>query len=301
MDEKSEGRRRGGSLVVPVILILFGVLLLLDSLNIIPGIDWMTLFKFWPVILIAIGVEIILGRRVSCAGIFLLVIVIIIGAALTWWSFVDEGDRTTELVTFPLSGVERAALELDTGFGKLGVAGAGDMSQLLVGELDVPEGGGVDSGVDAQGDVAEVWLRTKRDFRAWPQALISQGGEWDVRLNDRVGWDMNVHAGIGDARLDLSELRVDELIVDWGIGSVEVVLPEQGATDVRIDGGLGDLTVEIAPGMPARFKVDRGISDLKVSDRFKRHGDYYETDDFDRQESYVYMEIDMGIGSVTVR
>ena len=46
MDEKSEGRRRGGSLVIPIILILFGVLLLLDSLNIIPGVDWMTLLKF---------------------------------------------------------------------------------------------------------------------------------------------------------------------------------------------------------------------------------------------------------------
>lgn len=301
MDEKSEGRRRGGSLVIPIILIALGVLLLLDSLNIIPGIDWMTLFKFWPVILIAIGVEIILGRRVSCAGIFLLIIVIILGAALTWWSLVDDGNLTTELVILPLSGVERAALELDTGFGKLGVAGAGDMSQLLVGELDVPEEGGVDSGVTTQGDVARAWLRTKSDFRRWPQVLTSQGGHWDVRLNDRVGWDMNVHTGIGDTRLDLSDLRVDELVLDWGIGSVEVVLPEQGATEVRIDGGMGDLTVEIARGMPARFKVDRGISDLTVGDRFQRHGDYYETDDFSRQESYVYMEIDMGIGSVTIR
>ena len=301
MDEKSEGRRRGGSLVIPIILSLFGVLLLLDSLNIIPGVDWMTLLKFWPVILIAIGLEIILGRRVSCAGIFLLVIVIVIGVALTWWSVVDEGDRTTETVTFPLRGVERATLELDTGFGKLGVTGAGDMSQLLVGELDVLTEGGVDSGADMQGDVAQVWLRTNRDFRHWPQAIINQGGDWDVRLNDRVGWNLDVHAGIGDARLDLSDLRVDELAVDWGIGSVEVVLPNQGATEVRIDGGVGDLTVEVARGMPARFKVDRGISDLKVGDRFKRQGDFYETDDFNRQESYVYMEIDMGIGSVTIR
>jgi len=301
MDEKSERGRRGGSLVIPVILILFGVLLLLDSLNIIPGIDWTTLFKFWPLILIAIGVEIILGRRVSCAGIFLLVIVVAIGAALTWWAVVDKGDRTVDRVSIPLNGVERAALELDIGFGKLTLAGESDMTQLLAAELDLPLGGEIDSGVNTKGDVAEVWLGSKRDYRAFPQAITSRGGTWDVRLNDRVGWDMNVHAGLGDARLDLSDLQVSELTVNWGIGSVEVVLPERGSTDVRIDGGLGDLTVEIPQGTPTRFKVDRGISGLTVDSRFKRQGDYYETDDFSRQESYVYMEIDTGIGNVTIR
>jgi hypothetical protein len=282
-------------------LILLGVLLLLDSLNIIPGVDWATLFKFWPIVLIAIGVEIILGRRVSCGSLFVLGIVVVIGASLMGWALIDSGDYTTDLVSFPLSGIERAALELDKGLGTLHIANGEENSQLLVAELDLPEEGGVDSGLDAKGDMAEVWLRSKRDFRAWPRAIIGQGGDWDVSLNDRVGWDLDVRAGVGEARIDLSGLRVDQLFVDWGIGTVDVVLPQRGTTEVRIDGGLGDLTIEIPKGKPARFKVDRGISGLNVDSRYKRRGDYYETEDFDRQESYVYMEIDMGIGSVTVR
>lgn len=301
MDEKSERGRRGGSLVIPLLLILLGILLLLDSLGIIPGVDWATLLKFWPLILIAIGVEIILGRRVSCAGIFLLGIVVVIGGALTLWSVVDEGELHTDLITFPTNGAEQARLDLDVGVGKLLVAGESDMSQLLVAELELAQGESVDSGSESRGDVAEVWLTSKGRFQGWPQLFGNKGSTWDVGLNDRVRWELNVNTGVGEAQLDLSDLRVSELVVHSGVSSVEVILPQRGTTEVRIDGGLGDVSVEIPPGTPARFKVDRGLSGLSVDSRFKRQGDYYETDDFTREESYVYMEIDMGIGNITIR
>jgi hypothetical protein len=106
--EETGYKRRRGSLVVPILLILIGMLLLLDNLNIISGIDWSTIWKLWPIVLIAIGLEIILGRRVSFGAILLLVLVVVIGGAVIGWSLIGgTGDRTTERVTFPMGGTER--------------------------------------------------------------------------------------------------------------------------------------------------------------------------------------------------
>jgi hypothetical protein len=52
--------------------------------------------------------------------------------------------------------------------------------------------------------------------------------------------------------------------------------------------------------MQARFHVDRGLSDLTVGSRFVRRGDYYETEDFNRTESYIEMDVDIGIGDITI-
>jgi hypothetical protein len=175
------------------------------------------------------------------------------------------------------------------------------MSDLLVADLDLVPGVDVDSGTDVENDTARVWLRSDKDIFSWPQIFGGSGSEWDVRLNDGMRWEINVNAGVGEADLDLSGLRVSNLVLDSGIGSVSVTLPRRGITQASIDGGIGDVTVEVPLGTQARFKVDRGISDLTVGSRFERHGDYYETEGFSRSESYIEMEIDIGIGSVTVR
>ena len=120
MSEKQYHRRRGGSLVFPIILITLGVLFVLDNLNITPGIDWASLWKLWPIIIIAFGLEVLLGRRVSFGSVFLVVLIIIVVGAAVWWSVVGgSGERTTEHFTWPLNGVERAELQLDLGVGKL--------------------------------------------------------------------------------------------------------------------------------------------------------------------------------------
>ena len=83
----TEHKRKGGSLVFPIILIILGVLFLLDNLNITSGIDWRTIWKLWPVILIALGLEVLLGRRVSFGAVLLVVIIVIIAGGALWWSF----------------------------------------------------------------------------------------------------------------------------------------------------------------------------------------------------------------------
>jgi hypothetical protein len=277
------------------------LLFLLDNLNII-SFDWATLWKLWPVLLIAIGLEIILGRRVSFGAILLVVIIVVIGGAILWWSVIaDTGDQTTEHITWSRDGIERAELELDLGVGKLQLGGYGDMSDLLVADLDLASGAGASHDVEFQDDIARGWIIGDRDALALPAFLGGEVSKWDLILNDRVRWEMDVNSGVGDVRLDLSNLRVSDLNLHSGVGSVQVTLPGQGASQVRIDGGIGDINVTIPLGAQARFRVDRGISDLTVGSRFERRGDYYETEGFSTAESFIDIEIDIGIGNITVR
>jgi hypothetical protein len=282
-------------------LIALGVLLLLDNLDVI-SIDWSSIWKYWPVLLIVIGIEIILGRRVSAGAIVLVVVIFIIGGlALSWSALGGTDDRTTERITWPLEDVERAELVLDAGIAKLALAGESDMSELLVADLDLAPGYDVSDQLQRSGDVARGRIKSQADFALLPQLFGGKTNEWDVQLNDQVSWTLDIGSAVGDVRLDLSDLRVGELTLDSGIGSVDVTLPQRGAVQAKIDGGVGDITVAIPPGAQARVRADQGIGDLNMGRRFEQHGDYYQTEGFTSSESFILVEIDIGIGRITVR
>jgi hypothetical protein len=80
-----------------------------------------------------------------------------------------------------------------------------------------------------------------------------------------------------------------------------VLQTRRGAVEARIDSGIGDVRINVPEGVQARIKVDRGIGGLRPGSRFRRRGDYYETENFSRAESYIDLEVDTGIGSVTIR
>ena len=305
MAERPHRRRQGGSLVFPIILIVLGALFLLDNLNVISGVDWETIWKLWPILLIALGLEVVLGRRLSCGALILVLLIVVIGGAAVWWSVASrDGERTTEQLIWPKDGIERAELELNLGIGELRLDGASDMGELMIADLDLARGAEVSHNSDTMGtgdDVVRAWLRSDGDFFSFPRILDSRASEWDVQLNDSVRWEMDLKFGLADAHLDLSDLQVSELTLDRGVGSVDVTLPERGMVRATIDGGLGDITVTIPTGVEARLRVDRGIGGLDVSSRFRRRGDIYETEGLSGAESYIDLTLDVGVGSATVR
>lgn len=302
MEEKPYRRRRGGSLVLPVLLIVLGVLFMLDNLNITSGIDWATIWKLWPILLIAFGLEIILGRRVSFGAIFLVVIIFVVAGGAVWWSVaVGDRERTTEQFTWPQEGVERAEVELDIGVGKLELRGQSDMAGLLIADLDLAPGDEVSERIRVDGDVGRGRIASDRSFFSLPHIFGGKGSEWDLQLNTRVRWDLDVNSGVGDVRLDLSELRVGEFNLDSGAGAVEVTMPRRGTVNARVDGGIGDVRINLPEGVQARVRVDRGIGDLKIGSRFNRRGDYYETEEFSSAESFIDLQVDIGVGSITIR
>jgi hypothetical protein len=292
-------RKKGGSLVFPLLLIVLGVLFLLDNIGVSNGIDWDTVWKLWPVIIIAVGLEILFGRRISFGAAFLIVVLLIVAGAAVWWGVVADDEKRVQHIEWDLDGVERAELDLSVGVGKLDLRGYSDMGDLLEADLEM-YGMDVSDNLRVSGDVARGWIRHEQKVFFAPQIFGNKDNDWDLRLNTRVSWEIDVDTGVGEAQLDLADLRVSYLNLHLGIGSTDLTLPERGTVKGSVDGGIGDITINVPRGMQARFHVDRGLSDLTVGSRFVRRGDYYETEDFNRTESYIEMDVDIGIGDITI-
>ena len=69
--------RRAPSLIWPLVLITLGVLFLLQNLGYLPWAFWSVAWRFWPVILILVGIQLFFGRRAwVAAGLVVVVLVL---------------------------------------------------------------------------------------------------------------------------------------------------------------------------------------------------------------------------------
>jgi hypothetical protein len=259
-----------GSLFWGTILVLGGLIFLADNLGLLGNLNIWNLI--WPLFLIALGIW-------------------------TLWGTVFRRAPEVEHASVPLEGASRARLRVGHGAGRLEIhAGAGP-EFLLVGDFY----GGLEKDVRRQGDLLDVHLKLPMQvfpIFGWPGTTL----DWKIGINPGVPLSLNLDTGANESRLDLSGLQVSEVHLKSGASSTHLILPEHaGMTRARVESGAASLNIDVPQGVGARIHTRGGISTVNVSQRFPRQGDYYVSPDYDTAGNKVELDIDMGVGSVTIR
>src|SRR4051812_2116998 len=122
--------------VGPTILIGAGILLLLNNLGLIAGDTWLVLWRLWPVILIAVGLDILFGRR-SLLGSALVAatrLVVLLGGAWVLASAMSPAAQVT--IAQPRAGAASAAITIGPAVANLRIAASSDATLLIGGTVD---------------------------------------------------------------------------------------------------------------------------------------------------------------------
>lgn len=296
----SERRPHRVPIIGPVLLIGAGLLFLLDNLGVISFNVW-ELWRLWPLVLIAIGLDLIVGRRSPVLSLLLVIAVLAGGAALLYGSggLRSRGDTMRTNLSVPLEGAKSADVYIESGTGRLSVH-TGDTSRLAVGTLEYYETMGIPAQtVERAGDKVTLRLSQPGDER---NSFGDEGPEWNISLNPQVPTRLTVNTGVGETDLDLKDARVTELNMEVGVGATNVTLPEQGGTtQVNIRGGVGALNLSIPDEVEARIKVQSGLGGVDVDDRFRAEGeDTYVSQGYDRAENKVEVQVQVGVGGIEV-
>ncbi|MBC7316578.1 MAG: hypothetical protein H5T70_09200, partial [Chloroflexi bacterium] len=267
----------GPRIVFPFLLIVGGVILLLDRLG-VWAIPWESLIRWWPLLLVLVGLDLILGGTRVGRWVLLALAIGLIGALLYWAPrFETGGTYTAERFSHPVEGVQRAEVRLQLGVGQLEVAALEEGSPQLY-EADLRYDRRythIVHEVSTKGADLEVLL--KSDHRAWVPTGDSQENIWVVRLSRRVPLRLEITSGVSRSRVDLTGLALTQLDFNGGVGEVEVRLSERAPYQASVKGGVGALTIQVPQGVEARFRIEGGLGEVTVGPRFEKQGAYYIT------------------------
>lgn len=298
-------RRR--SLIGPLLLIAIGVLLLLNSLNVLPWGIWGTLWRFWPVLLILLGLEILFGRSSWIGSLIVLIVAVVVIVAIVLLSLSPTllTTRTGEQQTIsqPLDDIRQAEVTIDFGVGSARLYRLVDSPDLMKATIDNAPGRRVETQWEISGDTGQLRIHEARtDFSFFPFLGSQVDSRWEIGLSDQVPLALKLSTGVGQSTLDLNGLRLTHLELDTGVGQTLLALPAEGHFDVDIRGGVGNTVITVPRGLAMRVRASQGLGNVSVTVPDVLHQDNeWVSRNFDIAESRAEIRISGGVGSIVVR
>lgn len=297
---------RRPSIIGPLILITAGVLFLLANMGMLPFTFWELAVRFWPIILILIGLEIIFGRRSLLGALVILVLWVGLVAGVIWVAYAQGGGilpsaaATTEELSQPLGDIKSATVDLNVGFSNTTLTSLSiDAGDLMKGTFSHGQGTRMVKTYNVAGSDGRLSLREEGSNFILGGVTVSR---WDLALNPSLPVVLRVDGGVGRTNLDLGALKITSLQIETGIGTMNVTTPGSGSVTMRLNGGIGSATVNIPQGVAGRLRVSSGLGSIRVDEnRFPKFGDIYQSGDFASAANKIDMEIDGGIGSISIR
>ncbi|MBN1877590.1 MAG: hypothetical protein JXA33_25430 [Anaerolineae bacterium] len=298
---KSREKRKEVDLVGPIVLIGIGAILLLNNLGYLNWSIWDILWRFWPVFIIGWGLELLLGQRSPWGTLITAGLLILVFGGAIWYVQVNpatSGFGEEIEIREPLGDFDTANVTLSPAVGQLTLDALDDSDNFVEGTLYTGRSERIQHDFSENG---EAHLTIKTESRA-PFAGTGSGRVWDLSFHPDVALDLNVDSGVGDIELDLADLTLETVDVDFGVGQLVLKLPERGTYKVKVSGGVGSLVIEVPREMAARIETDAAIVGRNIPSDYRQRGDTYTSPDYDEDaRNRANIEVDLGIGSITVK
>jgi hypothetical protein len=293
-------------------LIGIGVLLLLNNLGIVAWSTWNLIWRFWPLILIAVGIDIIFGQRSTLGAIlsaFLVLAILGVIAGATF--FADQLPMISRIaedtpwekahVEHALGEFEAAEVFIDFTSPPGEIFALEDDTYLIEGDLAYQ--GELIFEVKGTGSRADVTLDS-RYTGTWSGFNNIAHADWEIGLTPEIPLDLTLDTGSGSCYFDLSELMLADLFLDSGSGAIELVLPEDQSFDFVLDSGSGSVRIDVPEETGIRVRIDSGSGSFSPGSDFdlvsgERNGDgVWESENYDDADNTIEITIDQGSGSV---
>ena len=308
-------RERRGPPLFGLLLVALGVVLLLQNLDVIDWDLWTEIWRFWPVLLVAIGANLILGRRLP--WLTTMIVAVLLTGSMLGAALLAESDASVRVDRIEEPLLSTRSLYLGMGFG----AGSLVIDSLPRGSSNLVEGWFEAACGSASTSLKRYDGTAALDIDVSGESFFpcGWGRDWRVSLSPVPEVTMDLGTGASSIDLDLTDLRVTSLYVAAGATDLDIRMPARaGDVEVVIDAGAADIDLWIPSGVEAYIVNDSGISSFKVSRRFpslesqgwtaeygtiegRGPGDIYSSRGYGDAENRIRVEINGGASSVSIR
>jgi hypothetical protein len=283
------------------------VLFLLNNFGIVDWAVWGGLWRLWPLALVAIGLDLLFGRRRPWLSTLLVLLLLVASVGLLFYTGFGSGGKLNAYdLNVHLLGDKSAVVDINFGTGDLTVDGQAGSVDLATGSLEYySDSGAPNVRLDRNPDSTNLTIKSNEGFHFGLFNIASaRAPRWDIHLNPALPTTLKADLGVGNTNLDLRDIKLLGLTVDGGAGNASVTFPAVTQPTVStIDGGVGNLTLHIPKGTEARITVDSGIGNVHVDNRFIKQSsdpDVYITAGYDATPNRLDLRVDAGVGNIEI-
>jgi hypothetical protein len=290
-------------LVSATFLIGIGIIFLLANLGYLNVSVWQMVFTLWPILLIAIGFDILFGRRslwLSLIGVVLILVILVGSLSLFGVAAAGGSTVTGDHISQGLNGATQANVSIEPGAGNLQVKSLSEPELLIEGFVP-PEGESFIKSSYTVTNGTGTYKLSSNQAVFLPSMGSTNKLSWNLNLTDQVPLDLQLILGAGSLNADLSALNLDSLQVNMGVGTSTITLPKEGSLQAQVDGAIGQMKILVPEGMEVLIQANTALSGMSVPDGYVHTGDVYKSPGYDQSDQRTNLSLDMAIGNVIVQ
>lgn len=244
-----------------VALITAGAVALAIQSGVIAGESARDLWRFWPVVLIVIGIAVIAARTPFALVATLIAGLVVGGMAgtlITGWPGgigIGCGGEADQVVNDEGTFNGTASVELDFDCGELAVSTASGSDW----SVDARYGGNDEPHITASGGS----LRVNADGDQ-PFGLGDRRQEWDVTLPTDADLALSIDANAASSDIGLDGATMTELDVEANAGEVKMRLPGASVEGFSVDANAGSISIDTDGSTTLDGSVEMNAGSLEL-------------------------------------
>ncbi|MEX0621625.1 MAG: DUF5668 domain-containing protein [Candidatus Woykebacteria bacterium] len=288
--------------VAPIVLILLGAIFLLNNFGLLPWSIWTNLWKFWPVLLILIGVEYLIGQSISLKTTVILLLLIFLIPIIFAVNPVTKNPLATEKLSIAedLGSLTKAKIIVDMPATNLDIKSTTSSSKLINGMVSYSKAANKPQVSKEESFGQGIYRIAQMGVTGLP-IISSLKNDTDLSLTTQIPLEIQINTEASRQDINLKNLRVDYLEINSKAGDLKIAFGDSYSSRAKISTSASNLTITIPKEIAARVKIDSKVKNLSIDGRYKKADGEYKTKDFDASFTRVDIQIEVFAGSITIK
>jgi hypothetical protein len=265
--------RRDG-IVGPIFSVGIGIIFLLSNLGYLVLSTLDIIIRFWPVLLLAWGFDLIVGRRGVWSAVAgtILGLALIAGVALASQFVFSPQNLRAQTISQELQAANQADVNIAETFGNLAISSSADTSSLLQASLRLSNSADIKFTYSVQAGKGSYHLWDEGNYN-YPVYTPSGQAGWNITLNTQVPLDLTDHLVMGNQQINLTGINLNTLDSGLVIGRSSLTLPANTTLQGKISGVIGEMDIYVPRGTPVKFQSSSAITVINLPPDYQRSGD----------------------------
>jgi hypothetical protein len=294
---------RGDGYVGAVIWGGIGLFLLLSNLGMLPYASWTVLLRWWPVLLIAVGLDLIIGRHSIWSAVIGIVLGVVILGGVVWLSvgMTPTAPVETRNLEWDLQSAETINASLNATAGDLNIGGGAQKGNAVQAVISLSGNEEIEDSYTVKAGEGYFDLENKGLLVLYP-AFQSPTAKtsWEIQFNEDTPLELNSELIAGEQELDLNGLKVEYFNTKTIFGKTTIRLPEEGSFNGDAEVIFGELVVYVPEDAAVRIYADTGLTGVDLPDDYTREDDLILSPSAKGSDAVMELDLNQPIGSLRV-
>jgi hypothetical protein len=282
---------RGEGIAWPILLIGAGAFLLMNYFGPQAWISWTQVIQLWPIILIAVGIDIMFKGESGWRTVLGVVLTVALLGGAIWIGSSTFGSPAEQIDIRHVyqAEIKSSNMDLSLGFGELILSNAATEGVLIEGNI---------TPTTKNEEKTESGSRVVYKLENTQPAFYPHTARWELGLADDLDLDLTAHNGAGEMFLSLEQLDLEALDVDQGVGRLIVRLPGKSEGEILIKQAIGTIQVVIPEGKKVIVDAQNGLTKIDFPAGFELGNGFYSSPGANQANADLHIVVEQAIGLV---